>query len=85
MSLRQVYTVCVGMAIIARLRVVNAVRSSCCFFAARGPLCGSGRAIHAYRLHANDAITMKAQLLSSASMGAAGARMSVLRWAKLFS
>src|SRR4051794_7390441 len=78
-----------GTWIIATQNVVNSIRSSDRFsarnFAAHRPPSGNTRALHAFRLHASDAITIYAQLLTRSPTGIARASTPPLSWAIRFS
>ena len=50
----------------------NNVRFSAWWLSASGPVAGASNALHAFRLQANDAITMCAQLLTRSSTGTVG-------------
>ena len=69
--------------------MLNSIRSSerfsARYFSAHRPRSGSTRALHAFRLHARDAITMYAQLLTRSSTGIASAFTPPFSWAIRFS
>ena len=83
------FTICAGIAMKARRNVVNSMRRIIRFSSLRAsasrPPVGSDNAIHAFRLHAREPITMYAQLLTSVSTGAASAWASPLSCARRFS
>src|SRR4051794_31088272 len=84
-----VLTIWHGTWIIATQNVLNSIRSndrfSSRYFFDHRPCSGSTRALHAFRLHASDAITMYAQLLTRLSTGIANAFTPPFNWAIRFS
>src|SRR3954447_5941589 len=74
-----------GTWIIATQKVLNSIRSSDRFsaryFAAHRPPSGSTRALHAFRLHASEAITMYAQFPTRSPTGIASALTPPFNWA----
>src|SRR3954467_15037468 len=82
---RDVLTIWHGTWIIATQNVLNSIRSSDRFsarcFSAHRPPSGNTNAAHAFRLHASDAITMYAQLLTVSPTGIAIALTPPLSWA----
>src|SRR3954453_297508 len=78
-----------GTWIIATQKVLNSIRSSERFsardFSDHRPSWGSTSALHAFRLHASDAITMYAQLLTRSPTGISSAFTPPLSWAIRFS
>src|SRR3954453_7988006 len=78
-----------GTWIIATQNVPNSIRKSDRFsaryFSAPRPASGSTRALHAFRVHASDAITMYAQLLTRSFTGIASALTPPFNWAIRFS
>src|SRR3954447_23672533 len=84
-----VLTIWQGTWIIATQNVLNSIRNSVRFsaryFSAHRPPSGRTRALHAFRLHAKDAITMYAQLLTRSFTGIASAFTPPLSWAIRFS
>src|SRR3954451_8489714 len=86
---RLVLTIWHGTWIIATQKVLNSIRSSDRFsaryFSAHRPRSGSTRALHAFRLHANEAITIYAQLPTRSPTGIANAFTPPFNWAIRFS
>src|SRR5947208_15506555 len=84
-----VLTIWQGTWIIATQNVLNSIRSSerfsARYFSAHRPVSGSTRALQAFRLHASDAITMYAQLLTRSFTGIASALTPPFNWATRFS
>src|SRR3954470_5842074 len=84
-----VLTIWHGTWIIATQNVLNSTRSndrfSSRYFFDHRPCSGSTRALHAFGLHASDAITMYAQLLTRLSTGIANAFTPPFNWAIRFS
>src|SRR3982751_714312 len=84
-----VLTIWQGTWIIATQNVPNSIRSSDRFsdryFSAHRPVSGRTRALHAFRLHASDAITMYAPLLTMSPTGIASALTPPFNWATKFS
>src|SRR3954453_7217189 len=86
---RPVRTTWHGTWINATQNVENSIRSrdrfSARYFSAHRPRSGSTKALHAFRLHASDAITIYAPLLTSPSTGIANAFTPLFNWAIRFS
>src|SRR3954451_15031465 len=86
---RDVRTTWHGTWISATQNVLNSIRNSDRFsaryFSAHRPPSGRTRALHAFRLHASDAITIYAQLLTRLSTGIASALTPLFNWAIRFS
>src|SRR5918998_3021024 len=84
-----VLTIWQGTWIIATQKVLNSIRKSerfsARYFSAHRPVSGSTRALHAFRLHASDAITIYAQLLTRSPTGIASAFPPPFNWAIRFS
>src|SRR3954447_20199033 len=78
-----------GTWIIATQNVLNSIlssdRFSARYFSDHRPCSGRTSALHAFRLHASDAITIYAQLLTRLSTGIVSAFTPPLSWAIRFS
>src|SRR5918998_6542824 len=84
-----VFTTWHGTWIIATQNVLNSIRSSerfsARYFSAHRPCSGSTKALHAFRLHASEAITIYAPLLTRSPTGIASAFTPDFNWATRFS